>query len=152
MLLAGAQQQFTASVQNGRSSSVTWLVNGVSGGNSATGTISGSGLYRAPTTVASQLTVSVSARSQSDPNKSATAQVVVNPPVPVIAVSLNLASATLIGGGAQPFVATVSNSSNTAVSWFVNNIALGNASLGLITDAGDGSAVYSAPPPSLRKP
>jgi len=57
-------------------------------------------------------------------------------------------SATLQVGGTQQFVATVSNSSNTAVNWQVNGISGGNASVGTISPGG----LYSAPPsiPSTR--
>jgi len=43
-------QQFSASVSNTTSQSVTWAVNGTTGGNSTVGTISSSGLYTAPAT------------------------------------------------------------------------------------------------------
>jgi hypothetical protein len=70
-------RQFTAAVQNSSNQSVTWKVNGVIGGNSTVGTISSSGLYRAPNTVPNPAVVSVSATSVADPTKSATASVTV---------------------------------------------------------------------------
>src|SRR5579864_5165176 len=47
-IFTGATQQFQATVNGNTSSSVTWAVDGVNGGNSSTGTISSSGLYTAP--------------------------------------------------------------------------------------------------------
>jgi hypothetical protein len=47
--------QFQASINGAASSSVTWAVNGVAGGNSAVGTITSSGLYTAPTSAGSYL-------------------------------------------------------------------------------------------------
>src|SRR5215831_6346803 len=45
---AGDTQQFTAKVTTAMEQTVTWSVNGVMGGNSTVGTISTSGLYKAP--------------------------------------------------------------------------------------------------------
>jgi len=41
-------RQFTATIQNTSNTAVIWKVNGIAGGNSTVGTISGSGAYRAP--------------------------------------------------------------------------------------------------------
>jgi hypothetical protein len=139
-LLAGGQQQFAASVQNASSNSVTWLVNGASGGNATVGTVSTSGLYRAPATVAAQTIVNVAARSQVDATKSASASVTLNPPTPPVSVVLTPTSASLVGGATQLLLATVRNSTNTAVTWYVNNILGGNASTGTIANG-----LYTAP-------
>ena len=48
VLSPGGTQQFTATVQGLSSASVTWSVDGISGGNSSVGTINSSGLYTAP--------------------------------------------------------------------------------------------------------
>ena len=68
-------KQFTATVQNTANTSVTWKVNGIVGGTSTIGTISTSGVYRAPNSVPNPAVVSVSATSNADPTKSATASV-----------------------------------------------------------------------------
>src|SRR5436305_1348966 len=73
---ARGTQQFTATVQNTSNTAVTWQVNGVTGGNATVGTISSSGLYTAP---ASPATVTVTAVSQADTTKSASAQVTITP-------------------------------------------------------------------------
>jgi hypothetical protein len=70
-------KQFTATVQNTTNTSVTWRVNGVVGGNSSVGTISASGAYRAPNSVPNPAVVTVSATSNADPTKSASASVTV---------------------------------------------------------------------------
>jgi uncharacterized protein (DUF1501 family) len=41
-------QQFAVKTSDGSNPAITWTVNGVAGGNSATGTISATGLYTAP--------------------------------------------------------------------------------------------------------
>src|SRR5207237_1703418 len=65
-ITSGATQQFSASVTGPTDQSVTWLVNGTAGGSAASGTISASGLYSAPTK-SWQLWLSVTARSYFDP-------------------------------------------------------------------------------------
>jgi hypothetical protein len=47
-VLLGNMQQFTAKVTGTSSTAVSWSVNGISGGNTALGTISSTGLYTAP--------------------------------------------------------------------------------------------------------
>jgi hypothetical protein len=69
-------KQFTATVTNTSNTSATWKVNGVTGGNSAFGTISASGLYTAPNNVP-PAKFSVSAVSAADITKSAKAWVTV---------------------------------------------------------------------------
>jgi len=56
--------QFSAAVANSSNQSVIWQVNGISGGNSTTGTISATGLYTAPLTLPSPNSVTISATSQ----------------------------------------------------------------------------------------
>ncbi len=70
-------RQFTASVQGTANTAVTWKVNDVTGGNGSVGTISRTGLYKAPNRVPNPATVRVSATSVADPTKSSTASVTV---------------------------------------------------------------------------
>jgi len=70
-------QQFTATVQGPSDRSVAWKVNGIVGGNGSIGTISSTGLYKAPTSVPRPATVTVSATSNADPAKTATAAVTI---------------------------------------------------------------------------
>jgi serine protease len=83
-LEAGAGiQLFAATVTNVQSSAgVTWLVDGVVGGNATIGTISSGGLYAAPAAVPSPSAVTVTATSVEDSTKSATAQVTITAPAP----------------------------------------------------------------------
>lgn len=76
----GATQAFTAAVANSTNTGVTWSVNGVAGGNSTVGMISGSGVYTAPMAVPSPAVVTVTAVAQADTSKSASAQVTVTAP------------------------------------------------------------------------
>jgi hypothetical protein len=70
-VLAGATRAFTATVSDG--SAVTWAVNGVPGGTSASGRITAAGLYTAPASVPAGGSVRVRATSASG----ASAEVVV---------------------------------------------------------------------------
>jgi len=75
----GEKQQFTPTVLGPSNNTVGWSVNGVSGGNSTMGTISGAGLYTAPTTVPNPATVTVTATSQAFPSVSGSASVTIGP-------------------------------------------------------------------------
>jgi hypothetical protein len=73
----GRTQQFTATVQNSSNQSVTWKVNGVTGGNTTVGRISTSGLYTAPSSVPSPATVTVTAVSAADSTASGNSAVTI---------------------------------------------------------------------------
>jgi hypothetical protein len=75
-------QQFTATVHNTTNTQITWQVNGVAGGNSIFGQISNTGVYTAPATVPSPTSFNVTAVSQADPTKSASAVLTVQAPTP----------------------------------------------------------------------
>ena len=82
-----ATQPFTATVTGSSNMAVTWQVNGVSGGSSTNGLISttvlgtsNEAIYVAPTSVPSPTAVSVTAISQADSTKSATATVTIQLP------------------------------------------------------------------------
>jgi hypothetical protein len=75
-----ATQQFTATVTGTTNTAVTWQVNGVAGGNSAAGLISTNGLYVGPSSLPSPASLSVTAVSQADSTKSASATVTVQLP------------------------------------------------------------------------
>lgn len=143
-LTAVASQQFQAIVSGATDQSVTWLVNGVPGGSSATGTISNSGLYVAPST-SSQLALSVTARSNADSTKSASATVTVNPlpppTPPPVTISLAPTTLTLTAGSTQQFQSTVSGATDQSVTWLVSGAVGGTATAGTISPSG----LYSAP-------
>jgi len=73
-LAVGQSQQFVVSVANATNTAVTWSVDSVTGGNSAVGTVSSSGLYQAPPTSG---THQITATSQEDTTKSAQINVTV---------------------------------------------------------------------------
>jgi hypothetical protein len=76
-LLTGRSEQFRATVHNATVTSVTWQVNGVTGGNSKVGKISANGMFTAPDVVPSPAKVTVTAFSNADLTKSASATVTI---------------------------------------------------------------------------
>ncbi|PYV76328.1 MAG: hypothetical protein DMG96_14475 [Acidobacteria bacterium] len=103
-----ATQPFTATVSGNTNTAVTWQVNGVSGGNSTVGLVSttvpgtsNEALYLGPSAVPSPATVSVTAVSQADPTKSASATVTLQVPS---------------RSGSTFFVSTTGNDANAGTS------------------------------------
>ena len=105
-LQPGQTQQFTASVTGTSNTAVTWTATG--------GTISSGGLFTAGSTAGTSFTVT--ATSAADPTKSASASVTIQA-APVVSVTVSPTSATLQAGQTQQFTATVTGSSNAAVTW-----------------------------------
>jgi hypothetical protein len=78
-----ASQNFTATVTGSSNAAVTWMVNGVAGGNATTGTISTSGSYSAPHAIAptiipannAPVTIAITAVSQASSTASGAATV-----------------------------------------------------------------------------
>jgi hypothetical protein len=71
----GQPLQFTATVNGTGNTAVTWQVDNANGGDSTIGTVSPSGLFTAPSALPIPATASITAVSQADPTKSATAVV-----------------------------------------------------------------------------
>lgn len=118
----GATQQFTATVSGTTNKGVTWTLVPATGA----GTVSTSGLYKAPI-VAGNFKV----RATSKANTSVYAEATVT--VPEVTVSVSPSTVTLAQGTKQTFVATVTGAASTGVTW--------TASGGTITSGG----VYTAP-------
>lgn len=120
---AGAAQQFTVSVTHTRNTAVTWSV------SAGIGTISTSGLFTAPAQVASQTTATVTATSQADTRRWASATVTIMP----VAVQVAPGTVQLNGGETHQFSASVTHSANTAVTWTITSGGGTISSSGLYT-------------------
>jgi hypothetical protein len=124
----GGALQFTANVQGSASDkSVTW--------KASSGSITSSGGYTAP---ANAGTAIITATSNADPTKLASATVTVTTTPPqgpaVTSVTISPGSASSLTGGTLPFIAAVQGTtSNKTVAW--------KATLGTVTPAG----LYTAP-------
>ena len=125
-LRASQTQQFKATVTGTSNATVTWSL------NPFVGTITSVGLYTAPASISSSQSVNVIATSAADSRKTATAVVSLKPTV-TVAVSPN--SATFRASQTQQFKATVTGTSNSAVTWSLNPV------VGTINSAG----LYTAP-------
>jgi hypothetical protein len=106
-LQTGAQQQFTAAVSGSSNTAVTWSASG--------GTISANGQYTAPGTAG---TYTITALSNADTTKSASALVIVSAPQ-TVAIAVSPANASVGEAKQAQFTASVSGLSNTAVTWAV---------------------------------
>ena len=111
-----------ATVSNTSNTSVTWAVNGTTGGSSTVGTISTSGLYTAPGLVpTSSASVTVTATSQADTTISGSATVSLTYPSPTLSsvspsyVLVNASDTTLTIGGSSFTQATTVNFNNIAL-------------------------------------
>lgn len=71
----GKTLQYSATVTGLTNTAVTWYAGGVKGGNSTVGTISGTGLYTAPTKLPAQNPVQIVVKSQANTSLSASAYV-----------------------------------------------------------------------------
>jgi Zn-dependent metalloprotease len=121
----GASFQFSASVSGSSNTAVTWSVVESGGGS-----VSSTGLYTAPSTAG---TYHVKVTSAADTTKSAQATVTVNQAAGVT-VTISPATATVNTGGTQQFSASVSGTTNTAVTWSVVESGGGSvSSTGLYT-------------------
>lgn len=132
-LAAGATQQFTATVTGTSNTAVTWSVDSVAGGNATNGAVTAAGLYTAPNQAGTHV---VTATSVADTTKSASATVTVTGNV-----SISPGTATILAGATQQFQAAVKGQSNATVTWSVDSVSGGNASVGTITSTG----LYTAP-------
>jgi hypothetical protein len=134
----GSNQQFIATVNGTSNNSVTWSVSGAGCSGAACGVITSTGFYTAPASVPTPAQVTVKVSSTADSSKFATATVTIVPPV---VVKVSPATAELVAGGHQQFSATVTGSTNTAVTWSVAGKGCTGSACGTITSAG----LYSAP-------
>jgi len=104
-LNTGAIQTFTATVTGSSNAAVTW--------SALHGSITSAGVYTAPTTAGTDI---VTATSIADPTQSGSSTITVQQSAGVT-VKVNQQGLTLNAGATQTFTATVTGSSNTAVTW-----------------------------------
>lgn len=165
------RQSFAATVTNSPEASVTWTVNGAPNGNAAVGQVCVSGTspcvapsgpssgtvdYLAPATTPAMNPVTLTATSQADPSKSATASITISAPQGAVSVTISPAYAFVARSGATPstlqFTATVANSTDTNVTWSVQSGVAGQGcaetACGSISTGGLYTAPTAAPSPN----
>ncbi len=134
----GQTSQYTATVSGAANQTVAWMVNGVAGGSTATGTISSSGLYTPPSANSSD-TVTISAASVLSTTATGSVGVTVQP----VSVAVTGPANVLFSQTGQ-YSAVVTGAAQT-VTWMVNGVTGGNAAEGTITTGGLYTAPASAP-------
>lgn len=80
----GGTQQLNAMVSGTATTTVTWMVNNIAGGNATVGTIDAAGKYKAPAALPPANPVTITATSAADPTATATALLTVRNPTPSI--------------------------------------------------------------------
>ena len=148
----GSTIQLSATVTNTSNTAVTWQVNGVAGGSSATGTISATGLYTPPATIPSPNTLTITAVTQATPVATASLTESILNPLPVVTTgsatpgssptSFNL---DLIGTGFLPS-SQVQVAGNTVAATFVSSTEL-RAPITLASTATTAAVVVTNPDP-----
>jgi uncharacterized repeat protein (TIGR03803 family) len=150
-----ATQEFTATVTGTSNTAVTWSVNSTVGGSSTVGSVSSTGLYTAPDFVPSSGSVTVTATSQADSTKSASATVSLTYPAPILSsvsptyVLVNSPETTLtVTGSGFTKASTVSFNNNSLSTTFVSGTQL-TAALLAADESAEGQfnlAVVNPPP------
>ena len=134
------QQQFSASVTGSSNTSVNWTVTGIGCVAGSCGTITTGGLYTAPATIPNPALATVTATSVADPTKSSSASVVIQA-ASSVSVSVSPSSTQVSTGAKQQFSATVSGTTNSAVTWKLSGSGCSGSTCGTIS----GTGLYTAP-------
>jgi len=106
-VILGATQSFSANVSNATDASVTWSI------SSGAGTIDANGLYAAPSILTTPSSATVTAVPNADPGQAVSTTLT----IPGVGVTVSPTTTTLNAATAQQFTASVSNSTNTTVTW-----------------------------------
>jgi len=128
----GGRQIFVATVTGTADTSVTWQIP-----DAGCGTVTSGGVYTAP---ASAATCHVVVTSSADPTRSATSLVTVQPPLPTIAISVSPSAITVPAASQTTFSATVTGTTDTAVTWLVQEAGCGTVTAGGVYTAPAGAA------------
>ncbi len=133
-------QQFSANVVGTSNTAVTWSV---TCGVASCGTVSNSGLYTAPASVASSpLSVTVTATSNADNTKSASATVTVtSTPVISVAISPNTSQTVTLNGTVFMTASVTNDSGSAGVTWSLSP----SSGCGALSGQTTTSATFTAP-------
>lgn len=162
----GGRVTLTPTVTGSSDAALTWRVNGVSGGNAASGKlcalgsnpcvpvagqVSGAVDYLPPSTVPSPATVSVSVISRADLSRGATAAItIISAGTGTITVAVSPQYSFLPPAGTQQFNASVAGTNNSGVQWSIETINGGCAgtACGTVSQSGLYTAPNNAPSPN----
>jgi hypothetical protein len=143
-VLLGNTAPFTSTVIGSSNTSVAWSVNGVPSGNSAFGTITNSGLYKAPAVLPIPSGLTITATSLADSSRSAVATVNIISDV-TVGIEMNPGQQPIAYGAIVQLTATISSAGHpdTGVDW--GAFATGSVPVGTIVKTGPQTATYTAP-------
>jgi hypothetical protein len=154
---------FSATVAGSSDSAVTWSVNGIQNGSNVVGLVCQTGSnpcappapgatsvdYIAPTSVPTPNPVTLLATSRADASKNGAATITITGASGSIAIAISPAYAFLSPSGGtlstQQFIATVSGTSNTAVTWSVQSAVAAQGCAGAACGSVSATGLYSAP-------
>jgi hypothetical protein len=151
-------KQFTATVSND-SQGVNWTLSGAGCSGATCGTLSSGSTasgapmtYTAPASIPSPATVTLTAQSITDNTKQATATITITA-APVVGVTVNPTSASVVANGTQNITATVTNS-GSGVNWTATGAGCTGAACGTVspTTSNSGVAVTYTAPASVPSP
>jgi uncharacterized protein (DUF1800 family) len=130
--------QYAAAVTGSSNHTVSWTVNQTAGGNTQLGTISAAGLYAAPAAMPASSTITIAAVSAVDSSVSGVISVALKAAAPASGATAVTVTgpATVSLGTTGQYSAVVAGTSNQSVTWAVNNVAGGNATVGTISATG----------------
>ena len=139
---------FTATVTGTQNTAVAWSLNGAGCSVASCGTLATSSLaavYAAPLVAPSPPTVNVVATSMADPSKTASASVSI---MSVVAVTVTPNSTSVGTGATQQLNASVSGTSNTAVTWSLQGAGCSGSACGTVNSSGLYTAPSAVPSPA----
>ncbi len=143
----GAMRQFQANLagSGNPNRAVTWSISGAGCSGVACGTVQANGVFTAPQIRPSPASVTLTAKSDADPSKTASATISVTSSF-TLSVSGPSSVAT---GGTAVFTATLTPAPNsnpsTAIAWSVSGAGCSGATCGTIAATGANTASYTAP-------
>ncbi len=137
-------QQFTAVVTTSSNQAVNWSLSGTGCSGTECGTISATGLYRAPDNYLPGASATIAATSVVDSSQTGTAAVTINS---LVTVAIDPQTQNVDIGSTRQFSAVVNGSANKAVTWSISGPGCVDNGCGWINET---TGVYTAPddPPS----
>jgi hypothetical protein len=144
---AGHSQLFTATV-TGSPNTVTWSVNGITGGDAVVGTIDSSGLYTAPSIVPNPPTVTVRATNTAASTATGSAAVSIVPPPSISSVT----PSPVVAGAFTIMVAGAGFTSGSVLSFDGVSLATSFVSSTQLSASGSAPAPKSSVPVVVTTP
>jgi hypothetical protein len=132
---AGTEEDFTAVVTGSFNQACKWSVNGTDGGGGLLGTVSGTGQYVASSDATRPASVTLKARAVAKETAFDTAVITLTELTISVTVTSTIDN-TVDGTVPVQLTATVGGTADQGVTWYVNDVAGGNPTIGTITPEG----------------